>query len=984
MKIGLKFVLKAVVSSVLFIGSPQFLLSAGGGHSPVFGKKEHKLRMVVGNDVRIRLPWATDPDGDPITYGIDSLPPGLSFDRLTRIIKGRPSKAGIFKCSYVAKNAHEKFAQMPVVISLMPIDDGGSLLEPNFVEITNPSGPISIYVGQSVTFEAISDGGKTPRWTFGDATLASGFSSTHVFQAAGNYSVRFNVLSDGIYSAGSATVGITVSTPPPVGTITSISVKPNPATITAGSSQAFTATVSGTGGYSSGVTWSLVSGTGNINPSSGVYTSGAAGSATVKATSTQDGTKYGMATVTVNPLVGITVNPSSVTLQTGQWQAMAAAVTGTPNTGVNWAATGGRLSAVTGNNVVWYAPEIAGTYSVTATSQADPAKTARATLTVNAAGFMSMSPTSASLGVGQAQIFTAMVQGSANTAVTWTSTGGTLSATTGASITWTAPMNTGAYFGTYSLTATSQADASKSIIATITVGAADAFVSVSPAKVGLYPGQAQVFTAMVQGTANTAVTWAANAGTLSATTGPSITWTAPMNGGNYQLWVSSPESQIGATARISVPWSAKVQVKPWDSGILPGEALVLNASLTSPSGDSFPSDTGFSWRASAGTLSATTGTSVVWTAPRPATTPVIYTVYATSQADISKVGATQIKVVGEISITASSSAVSIQTGASSEISAIVTSTSNPGVSWSATGGTLSASSGSKVTWTAPETPGTYTLTATSQADPTKSANVTINVWAGVAIALTPSASSVVVGRSQIFTATISNTSNTNVSWAVSGGTLSATTGGTVAWTAPALPGRTFTVTATPQANPYKYATATVLVDSGIAVGINPSSASVGGGQVQALTATVTGTANSIVIWNANGGTLSAAAGGTVNWTAPATAGTYTVTATSQEDQTKVAIATMTVSGGILISATPRSSAMLAGGTLSLRATVTGSTNTAVAWRATGGTLSATSGGTVIWIAPAVAGTYLVTATSQADPTKGVVITVRVSPPVCTP
>ena len=115
--------------------------------------------------------------------------------------------------------------------------------------------------------------------------------------------------------ASSKTCTVTVTAappPPPASTITGVSVSCNPPAVSIGGTSACTATVSGTGSYSSAVTWSLVSapGTGSIG-SSGTYTApGSATSATVKATSNQDATKSGTATIPVNSALSLTITPA--------------------------------------------------------------------------------------------------------------------------------------------------------------------------------------------------------------------------------------------------------------------------------------------------------------------------------------------------------------------------------------------------------------------------------------------------------------------------------------------------------------------------------------------------------------------------------------------------------------------------------------------------------------------------------------------------
>jgi hypothetical protein len=82
---------------------------------------------------------------------------------------------------------------------------------------------------------------------------------------------------------------------------------------------------------------------------------------------------------------------------------------------------------------------------------------------------------------------------------------------------------------------------------------------------------------------------------------------------------------------------------------------------------------------------------------------------------------------------------------------------------------------------------------------------------------------------------------------------------------------------------------TVSAASSVAITISPTSASLTTGGTQQFTATVTGSSNTNVTWSVTGGKISSGL-----YTAPSTAGTYTVTATAVADTTKSASATVTV------------------------------------------------------------------------------------------
>lgn len=106
--------------------------------------------------------------------------------------------------------------------------------------------------------------------------------------------------------------GITVTPTPiptPTGpTITLVAATPNPAAATIGSQVQFTAAVTGTGAFGNGVTWSLAAPSGSsLSPgtvsATGLYITPYPAPLTVivTATSTQDATKSGSVTVTLNP-----------------------------------------------------------------------------------------------------------------------------------------------------------------------------------------------------------------------------------------------------------------------------------------------------------------------------------------------------------------------------------------------------------------------------------------------------------------------------------------------------------------------------------------------------------------------------------------------------------------------------------------------------------------------------------------------------------
>src|ERR1700732_4870574 len=127
----------------------------------------------------------------------------------------------------------------------------------------------------------------------------------------------------------------------------------------------------------------------------------------------------------------------------------------------------------------------------------------------------------------------------------------------------------------------------------------------------------------------------------------------------------------------------------------------------------------------------------------------------------------------------------------------------------------------------------------------------------ITVAVSAPQSTVVVGATLTFTAPVTGTANTAVTWSVSGGASNGTISATGVYTAPATvpnPAKV-TVIVTSQADPTKSGSATVTVvssASGIVVSVQPATASVSDFRTKQFAASVNGTTNTAVTWQVNG------------------------------------------------------------------------------------------------------------------------------------
>ena len=194
----------------------------------------------------------------------------------------------------------------------------------------------------------------------------------------------------------------------------------------------------------------------------------------------------------------------------------------------------------------------------------------------------------------------------------------------------------------------------------------------------------------------------------------------------------------------------------------------------------------------------------------------------------------------------------------------------------------------------------------------------------ISVTISPTTAALYGGGTQQFSATVTNTYFTNVTWSISpGGVGSIDQTGN--YTAPAMIGteQTVTVTATSQADTTKSASATITLFPPMTIGINPTTATLYGGQQQTFLATVTNTFNTAVTWS-----LSPAGAGSINasgvYTAPSTIfvqQSVTVTATSQASTSLSASAIVTLLPPIAVTVTPPSANLYPGQQTAFTATV---------------------------------------------------------------
>lgn len=251
-----------------------------------------------------------------------------------------------------------------------------------------------------------------------------------------------------------------------------VSVNPFAVTLADGQSRQFSAVV--TGSTNQGVTWSISSAVGTIEPT-GLYHAPQTVETwqilIVTATSVADTSKTACATITLSPPIAVSITPNLVTsLQSGQTQQFTASVSNAFWQAVNWTITPpigsiDQTGLYTAPNPETYV----GNVTVIATSAADTSKSGSATVVFHPIG-VAVTPANVNLQAGQAQSFSATVGNSSNQSVVWSIS--PIAGSINQSGLYQAPA-TYDEFGphTVSVIATSAADSSKTGTGTVTLSA---------------------------------------------------------------------------------------------------------------------------------------------------------------------------------------------------------------------------------------------------------------------------------------------------------------------------------------------------------------------------------------------------------------------------------------------------------------------------------------------------------------------------------
>jgi hypothetical protein len=611
---------------------------------------------------------------------------------------------------------------------------------------------------------------------------------------------------------------------------------------------------------------------------------------------------------------------------------------------------------------------------------------------------VSVSPANVSVALGATQQFVATVTNTANLSVTWNVNGMAGGNSTVGTVSpgglYTAPQLL-PQPASITVQATSQADttASGSAAVTIIAGSSEV-VTIAPTTASVLLGGTQQFTAAVSNAANQSVNWNVNGisggnsavGTISSTglfTAPQI---LSQPASVTVQAISQADSAASASAPVTITSDVSVSVTPASASVELGAAQAFVAHIASAANP----NASVTWTVTGtGCTNSTCGTIDAngnYTAPGILPSQIAATVTARSVADPNKTAAVSATITSRFTLNISGPT-SVNTGATANYSATLTPApnSNPNLAilWTVSGagcmatacGTISPS-GANVTYQAPvltPAPSVVTLTATPAADPTRAATMTVTIIPPVSVTVTPGTATVPLSATQIFSAQVTGTPNTSITWDVNGVVGGNATLGTVTnisgsnsttYTAPALlpAPPTVVIHAVSAVNPAGVGQATVTLTIPGALTLTPTSATSAVSHRQPFTVTISGIQNTNVVWQVNGipggntsvgqicvvasnpcQAVSAAPAGSVEYLAPASVPSpspLTLTVSSQAFPAQFINAQITILAHIVVSVSPASANLAPATTQLFTANVIGTTDQSVTWNVTGAACSA--------------------------------------------
>ena len=325
----------------------------------------------------------------------------------------------------------------------MPNCAGVTSKGPSVVTVVLQPAQISVPLSQSQQFQATVTGTSNKGVTWFVGGVAGGSASTGTISPSGLYTAPSSMPSPATITVTASSVADSSVTASALVTLTDgivVGISPTSATVSIGAGQAFAATLTGPGSSSSAITWS-VNGIVGGNSTLGTITSNGATSAlyvapavtpspstvSVTATSVADSSKSASASVTITCAATNTISPFAATVSLAQTQTFTASFCLAAGASIAWDVNGvsggnstiGTIVTSSADTALYTAPTDLPSPNTVLIHATVGLLSASASVTLVSNITVTVTPSSATVQIGQRVSFAATLTSASDTAVSW-------------------------------------------------------------------------------------------------------------------------------------------------------------------------------------------------------------------------------------------------------------------------------------------------------------------------------------------------------------------------------------------------------------------------------------------------------------------------------------------------------------------------------------------------------------------------------------
>ncbi|HVO23691.1 MAG TPA: immunoglobulin domain-containing protein, partial [Candidatus Margulisiibacteriota bacterium] len=429
-------------------------------------------------------------------------------------------------------------------------------------------------------------------------------------------------------------------------------------------------------------------------------------------------------------------------------------------------------------------------------------------------------PQNQTVTVGATAMFTVAATGTAPLSYQWSKNGTAISGATSSSYTTPATVS-GDNGASFTVTVSNSAGNQTSSAATLTVNPAATapMITTQPQNQSVTVGSTATFSVAATGTAPLTYQWFLGGTAIAGATNSSYTTPATKSGDSgdsFTVTVSNAAgSQTSNAATLTVTATAvapTITTQPQSQTVTVGSAATFSVVATGTAPLSYQ------WSKNGTAISGAISSSYTTPATVSGDNGASFTVKVTNAAGSKTSNAATLTVNVPPMITTQPQNQTVTLGATATFSVVASGTAPLSYQWSKNGTAISGATSASYTTPATvsgDNGATFTVKVSNVAGSQTSTTATLTVNAsGVSVTVSPRRAAVTTGVGQTFTATVTGSANTSVTWSVDGVAGGSSTVGTISasgvYSPPSTAG-THTVTATSVANTSASASSSVAV-----------------------------------------------------------------------------------------------------------------------------------------------------------------------------